>query len=157
MAHSQARELVAQGYTATVVAATLAISRSSLYYRKKPRGSRADRRYDEQIVLACGEKLAYGYRRVAWWLQRKNGLQVNRKRVLRVMRERGLLVAARRLRARRKKEWGRVEAAEPNQIWQTDMTKIWAGPAVGWAYLVCVIDLLHAGDRRLAALATLPF
>lgn len=58
--------------------------------------------------MACGEKLAYGYRRVAWWLQRKNGLRVNRKRVLRVMRERGLLVAARRLRACRKKEWGRV-------------------------------------------------
>jgi putative transposase len=48
---------------------------------------------------------------------------VNRKRVLRVMRERGLLVRSRRLRARRKKEWGRVEAAEPNQIWQSDMTK----------------------------------
>ncbi len=45
-----------------------------------------------------------------------------------------------RLRARRKKEWGRVEAAAPNQIWQSDMTKIWAGPAVGWAYLVSVID-----------------
>ena len=90
--------------------------------------------------MACGEKLAYGYRRVAWWLQRKKGLRVNRKRVLRVMRERGLLVRSRRLRARRKKEWGRVEAAEPNQIWQSDMTKIWAGPAVGWAYLVCVID-----------------
>ena len=66
---------------------------------------------------------------------------MNRKRVLRAeMRERGLLVRSRRLRARRKKEWGRVEAAEPNQIWQTDMTKIWAGPSVGWAYLVCVID-----------------
>ena len=84
--------------------------------------------------------MAYGYRRVAWWLQRKKGLPVNRKRVLRVMRERGLLVRSRRLRARRKKEWGRVEAAEPNQIWQSDMTKIWAGPAVGWSYLVCVID-----------------
>src|SRR6266481_1637484 len=138
--HSQAREMVTQGYTATLVAVTLAISRSSLYYRKRPRGSRADRTYDEQIVLACGEKLAYGYRRVAWWLQRKKGLPVDRKRVLRVMRERGLLVRSRRLRARRKKEWGRVEAAEPNQIWQSDMTKIWAGPAVGWAYLVCVID-----------------
>jgi transposase InsO family protein len=57
-----------------------------------------------------------------------------------VMRERGLLVRSRRLRARRKKEWGRVEAAEPNQIWQSDMTKIWAGPTVGWAYLVSVID-----------------
>jgi transposase InsO family protein len=85
--------MMTQGYTATLVAATLAISRSSLYYRKK-------------------------------------GLCVNRKRVLRVMRERGLLVRSRRLRARRKKQWGRVEAAEPNQIWQSDMTKIWAGPAV---------------------------
>jgi hypothetical protein len=67
----------------------LAISRSSLYYRKKPRGSPADRTYDEPIVMACEEKLACGYRRVAWWLQRKKGLLVNRKRVLRVMRERG--------------------------------------------------------------------
>jgi len=65
--------MVTQGYTATLVAAALAISRSSLYYRKRPRGSRADRTYDEQIVMACGEKLAYGYRRVAWWLQRKKG------------------------------------------------------------------------------------
>jgi putative transposase len=91
--------MVTQGYTATLVAATLAISRSSLYYRKRPRGSRADRSHAEQIVVACGEKLAYGYRRVAWWLQRKEGLHVNRKRVLRVMRERGLLVRSRRLRA----------------------------------------------------------
>jgi putative transposase len=123
-----------------VVAAALMISRSSLYYRQKPRGSRADRSYDEQIVEACGEKPAYGYRRVTWWLRRKEGLQVNGKRVLRVMRERSLLVRSRRLRARRKKEWGRVEAAQPNQIWQSDMTKIWAGPAVGWGYLVSVID-----------------
>jgi len=123
-----------------LVAATLAISRSSLYYRKKLRVSRAERSYDEQIVVACGEKPAYGYRRVTWWLRRKENLVVNRKRVLRVMRERGLLVRSRRLRARRKKEWGRVEAAEPNQIWQSDMTKIWAGPEVGWAYLVSVID-----------------
>ena len=44
--------MVTQGYRATLVAATLAISRSSLYYRKRPRGSRADRTYDEQIVVA---------------------------------------------------------------------------------------------------------
>ena len=132
--------MVTQGYTATLVAATLAISRSSLYYQKRPRGSRADRTHDEQIVMACGEKPVYGYRRVAWWLRRKENLPVNRKRVLRVMRERGLLVRSRRLRARRKKEWGRVEASEPNQIWHSDMTKIWAGATVGWAYLVCVID-----------------
>jgi helix-turn-helix protein len=112
--------MVRQGHKATLVAATLEISRSSLYYRKKPRGSRADREHVEQIVIACGDKPVYGYRRVAWWLRRKENLVVNRKRVLRVMRERGLLVRSRRLRARRKKEWGRVEAAEPNQIWQSD-------------------------------------
>jgi hypothetical protein len=49
--------MVTQGYTATLVAATLAISRSSRYYRNRPHGSRADRTYDEQIVMACGEKL----------------------------------------------------------------------------------------------------
>ena len=69
--------MVTEGYTATLVAATLTLSRSSLYYRKKPRGSRADRQYDEQIVLACGEKPAYGYRRVTWWLRRKENLPVN--------------------------------------------------------------------------------
>ena len=41
---------MAQGYTTTLVAATLAISRSSLYYRKQPRKSRADRQYDEHIM-----------------------------------------------------------------------------------------------------------
>jgi putative transposase len=139
-AHSRARELVDKGYQATLVAAALVISRSSLYYRQRPRGSRADRRWDGEIVAACGEKPAYGYRRVSWWLRRKEGLVVNRKRVLRVMRERGLLVCGRRLRARRRKEWGRVETERPNQVWQADLTKVWAGPAVGWAYLVSVID-----------------
>jgi len=95
--------------------------------------------YDEQIVMACGEKLAYGYRRVAWWLQRKKGLPVNRKRVLRVMRERGLLVRSRRLRARRKKEWGRVEASGRINLADGHDENM-GRSAVGWAYLVCVID-----------------
>jgi transposase InsO family protein len=87
MAHSQARELVEQGYTATLVSNTLKISRSSLYYRKRPQRDRSDRRYDEQIVVACGEKTSYGYRRIAWWMQREKQLHVNGKRVLRVMKE----------------------------------------------------------------------
>jgi len=132
--------MVEQGYQRQLVAGVLAISRSSLYYRKRPRGSRADRRWDSQLVAACGIKPAYGNRRVAWWLKRKEGVIVNRKRVLRVMREQGLLVPSRRLRVRRRKEWDRVEVSRPNQIWQADLTKIWAGSSVGWAYLVSVID-----------------
>lgn len=138
--HSQARECVAEGQPAVLVAATLEVSRSSLYYRTQGRRGRADRSRDEQIIVACGEKPAYGYRRVGWWLRRKRGVVVNGKRVPRIMREHGLLVQARRLRARRRKEWSRVEATMPNQVWQSDMTKVWAGPNVGWAYLVDVID-----------------
>lgn len=138
--HSQARQFVAEGQRPTLVATTLAISRSSLYYRKRPRGSRADRQWDDSIVAACGEKPVYGYRRVRWWIEHSAGLRVNRKRVLRVMRERGLLVRMRRLRVTRRKEWSQVNAMEPNQIWQMDMTKLWAGPSAGWAYLVSVID-----------------
>jgi hypothetical protein len=57
-AHSSAREFVAQGKQRKLVAETLEISRSSLYYRRQPRGSRADRSQDEKIILACGEKPA---------------------------------------------------------------------------------------------------
>ena len=138
--HSQARELIAQGQEAKLVAETLSISRSSLYYRKRAQPSRAHRGDDERIVAACGEKPAYGYRRVAWWLQRKQGMDVNGKRVLRVMRERGLLVRQGRYRVSRRKDWSRVEAPHPNLVWQSDMTKVWAGPSTGWSYLVSIID-----------------
>jgi putative transposase len=139
-AHSQARELVARGKEPKLVAETLSISRSSLYYRKRAHRSRAHRGDDERIVAACGEKPAYGYRRVTWWLQRKQDMDVNGKRVLRVMRERGLLVRQGRYRVSRRKDWSRVEAPQPNLVWQSDMTRVWAGPSTGWSYLVSVID-----------------
>ena len=81
---------------------------------------------------------------MVWWLGRKQGLVVNGKRVLRVMRERGLLVRQGRFQVSRRKDWGKVEALYPNHVWQSDMTKVCAGPAVGWAYLVAVID----GSRK---------
>ena len=49
-AHSWARELVAQGKEVKLVAETLAISRSSLYYQAQPRGSRADRSQEWLVV-----------------------------------------------------------------------------------------------------------
>src|SRR2546421_250997 len=94
-------QIVLEGLKSGNVAEPLAISRSSLYYQARPRGSRADRSQDQEIILVCGEKPAYGYRRVVWWLGRHHGLVVNGKRALRVMRERGLLVRQRRFRVSR--------------------------------------------------------
>lgn len=139
-AHSSALDLVAQGNETKLVAETLEIRRSSLYYRQRPRAGRADRSHDQQIITACGEKPAYGYRRVVVWLGRHHGLVIDGKRALRVMQERGLLVRRRRFQVSRRKDWGKVEALYPNHVWQSGMTKIWAGPSVGWAYLVSVID-----------------
>ncbi len=124
---------MAQGKETKLVAETLEISRSSLYYQRQPRRDRADRSRDQEIILACGEKPAYGYRRVVWWLKRHRGRMVNGKRALRVMRERGLLVRQHRFQISRRKDWGKVEAPCPNLIWQSDMTKVWAGPSVGTA------------------------
>jgi hypothetical protein len=84
---------------------------------------------------------------------------VNRKRVLRVMRERGLLVGSHRLRARRKKEWGRVEAVEPNQIWQI---RPYPQPALQWhQFLDVFVDVFSPerllGRRRASTFCKAPF
>src|SRR2546425_2298695 len=106
--------MVSEGYTATLVAATLAISRSSLYYRKRPRGSRADRTYDEQMVMACGEKLAYGYRRGGGGAGRGERGAGDRKRGVRVGGERGVVGGSPRRRGTGEKGRGRGGAAGPD-------------------------------------------
>src|SRR5271167_4202874 len=147
--HSQARQFVAAGHPAHLVAETLEISRSSLYYRPQPRSSRADRRHDQRIIEVCGDKPAFGYRRVQWWLKDVGGLCVNRKRVLRVMRERGLLLRSRRFRVTRRKDWSTVEASHPNLVWQSDMTKLWARTYSGLGLSGFRAGLLYPRNRRL--------
>jgi len=96
----------------------------------------ADRSHDEQIITACGEKPAYGYRRVVWWLGRHHGLAINGKRALRVMRERGLLDAAAPLSGLAEKGLGQSgSTVSESRLAVRNMTKVWAGPSVGWAYL----------------------
>jgi len=58
------------------------------------------------------------------------------------------VVRQRRFQVSRRKDWGKVEARYPNHVWQSDMTKIWAGPSVGWAYLVSVIATIRVPASR---------
>jgi putative transposase len=78
-----------------------------------------------------------GYRLVTAWVQRRLGRAVNRKRVLRVMRERGLIQRRRRLDRRRRPGFFRVE--RPDQLWHLDMTSVWVAEH-GWCYLMAAID-----------------
>src|ERR671936_604191 len=71
------------------------------------------------------------------FVRRKLGVAVNRKRVLRVMRERKLIQRRRPLERRKRPGFFRVE--RPRQLWQLDLTSVWVAEH-GWTYLMAIID-----------------
>jgi putative transposase len=122
---------------------------SSYYYRPVDRYDkrRADRELVKKIESVVMEFSGYGYRRVTKHLQRL-GMQVNHKRVLRLMREYGLI-------KKRKRRYVKttdsnhdyrvypnlvkgITVTALNQVWVSDITYVRL--ASGFAYLAAVID-----------------
>ena len=112
------------------------------------RGRRGDRR---GRAGQPDRRLPHGHARSS---RRRLGRAVNRKRVLRVMRERRLI---QRRRPPASAAGGRASSAvtRPDELWHLDMTSVWVAEH-GW----CLPDggdrLLHPRDRRLAPRAALP-
>ncbi len=138
-----ARELVAGGHRPAIVARILQISRQAIYRipTKAParagRGAPAADEVEAAIVEVAAENPTDGYRMVTAWVRRKLGRPVNRKRVLRVMRERKLI--QRRTREPRRRRPGFFRVERPGQLWHLDMTSIWVAEH-GWVYLNAIID-----------------
>jgi putative transposase len=136
-----ARDLVGRGRKAAPVARVLQISRQAVYRTPEPR--RAPQRrppvgpVEEAIVEVAKENPTDGYRMVWALTRRKLGVAINRKRVLRVMREQRLIQRARREPRRRRPGFFRVE--RPDQLWHLDMTSVWVAEH-GWCYLNAAID-----------------
>jgi putative transposase len=136
-----ARELVGRGRAVAPVARILQISRQAIYRTPKPR--RAPQRrppqgpVEEAIVEVAKENPTDGYRMVWALVRRKLGIAVNRKRVLRVMREQRLIQRRRREPRRRRPGFFRVR--RPGQLWHLDMTSVWVAEH-GWCYLNAAID-----------------
>lgn len=88
----------------------------------------------------------YGYRRITAALQRK-GHEVNRKRVLRIMREAKIQAMYPRPKTSIGNKSHKIYPYllkglvinRPNQVWATDITYI--KMKTGWMYLVAIIDL----------------
>jgi putative transposase len=117
------------------------ISRQALYRTPTPR-SVPQRRppvdaVEAAIVAEATANQTDGYRMVTAFVRRKLGQPVNRKRVLRVMRERKLIQRRRPLQRRKRPGFFRVE--RPRQLWQLDMTSVWVAEH-GWCYLNAIID-----------------
>ena len=140
---TRSRELVAEGYRPAAVARVAQISRQAIYRIPTPRRAPASPgrppadEVEQAIVEVAIENPTDGYRLVTAWARRRLRRPVNRKRVLRVMRERRLIQRRRRLGRRRRPGFFRVE--RPDQLWHLDMTSVWVAEH-GWVYLMAAID-----------------
>ena len=140
---TRSRELVAEGHSPSVVARVAQISRQAIYRTptKRPAAARRSAPPGDEIEAAIVEvaeaNQTDGYRMVCALVTRKLGRAVNRKRVLRVMRERRLIQCRRRLDRRRRP--GFFQVTRPNELWHLDMTSVWVAEH-GWCYLMAAID-----------------
>src|SRR5881409_758325 len=138
---ARSRDLVAEGHAPSVVARVARISRQALYRTPKPRSEPQRRPVTDRVEAAIvAEALANqtdGYRMICAFVRRKLGIAVNRKRVLRVMRERNLIQRRRPLERRKRPGFFRVE--RPRQLWRLDLTSVWVAEH-GWCYLMAMID-----------------
>jgi putative transposase len=138
---ARSRDLVAEGHAPSVVARVAGISRQAIYRVPRPktvpqRRPPADP-VEQAIVVEALANQTDGYRMICAFVRRKLGVPVNRKRVLRVMRERKLIQRRRPLERRKRPGFFRVE--RPRQLWQLDMTSVWVAEH-GWTYLNAIID-----------------
>jgi putative transposase len=140
---ARSRELVARGFAAAAVARVMKVSRQALYRVPSQRPAAAGRsaavrdEVEQAIVEVAEANQTDGYRMVTALVRRKLGRAVNRKRVLRVMREAKLIQRRRPLGRRKRPGFFRVE--RPRQLWQLDMTSVWVAEH-GWTYLMAIID-----------------
>ena len=92
----------------------------------------------EKIRALKADHPFWGYRRIWAHLTYVSGLEINKKRVYRLMKLHNLTVQKNtRLKAKRTPSRSKPQADKPNQIWGIDMTKF--KTAEGWGYLVITL------------------
>jgi len=129
----------------------------STYYDKPAGQPPGDAKIVEKVGEICAEYPRYGYRRVTAQLHR-DGLVVNHKRAMRLMREQGLSVRPRRrfVTTTDSNHGGPIFPnlarelilAGPNELWVADLTFI--AIARGFVYLAVILD---AWSRRVVGYA----
>jgi putative transposase len=124
----------------------LGISRSRCYRilkcapaKRRKISRESDQELLRRIAAICQEHPFWGYRRVTAWLQHREEMPVNHKRVYRLMRENNLTVRQKRYSAKRVSNRPKPQPDRPHQWWGIDMTKFLV-EEIGWVYLVVVLD-----------------
>ena len=123
----------------------LGISRSGLYYRPAIE-TEEDSVVKNLVDEVYTETPFYGSRRIAFVVGERLGLDVNRKRITRLMREMGLAAIGPKINISKPHPENTIfpyllrdrRPIRPNEIWSTDITYVRLRG--GFAYLVAVID-----------------
>lgn len=125
----------------TKLCAVLGVPRSSAYYIAKEKTPRRliDPVLEQRIKELIETQAAFGIRSVWAWLRFVDGLQINRKKVERIMRLKRWTLKARRAGQRPRVQASRSIAEAPNQRWATDIALVHCG-VDGWCAMVPVID-----------------
>lgn len=135
--------LTESGYTIKDACKALGISSSSYYFSKESKTVESKESKDEELLERIkrvkSEHPFWGYRRITGWLRRRDGFNVNHKRVHRIMKLYGLLATQTVHKAKRTPQKSKPRATAPKQYWGIDMTKFMI-PSIGWVYLVIVLD-----------------
>lgn len=143
-----------RGYSKKIVAGALGLHRSTLYrsHLGQERATTKKPGLDEGLALRIrrilDEEETFGYRRVWAHLRFKEGLDVNIKKVHRIMKVKGWQC---RLWNRLGRKGPKVERKRscvdrPDILWSMDLTRIYCGRD-GWCPLIGVMD---NGSRELA-------
>jgi len=94
----------------------------------------------QKIQALKSEHPFWGYRRVWAYLRYVEEIQINRKRIQRLMQLHGLVVTKdTRLKAKRSSGRPKPRPSAPNQYWGIDMSKVMVND-FGWGYVVIVLD-----------------
>ena len=142
-------------YPVTMICEIYGVPRSTLY-AKRPREREADpvrlkkrgprTKWSDveilariRLVLAESSFHGEGHRKVRVRL-RPHGMRVGKNRVLRIMRENGLLAPTRRRTNHGDRaHGGRIQTDRPNEIWGTDATRFYTRQD-GWCWFFGAID-----------------
>lgn len=127
----------------------LGISKSTVYYKKKPYPTRkpTPRKFLEQeakasILAITGKKATYGTPRVKAILKRDYNISLSKYMVHRFMKEEGLLITRNRTRGSSRPHTGRIAVNESNTRWASDITSIkcWNGQKLRFTYVLDCCD-----------------
>ena len=123
----------------------MGIGRSSLRYTTKRSG---DQELRERLRQLAGERRRFGYRRLHVLLRRE-GEQVNHKRVYRLYKDEGLSVRKRaRKRVSREARMPAHVSAGPNECWSLDFVS----DALAWGRKIRMLTVVDAYTRESLAI-----